>query len=82
MRRESGFWEETIYTALRALGGEVYTTDIYEWINNNITLTERELSESPHQGRPYFVNAVRGIASDMCNKGSLVRVHNGKYSLP
>lgn len=55
---------------------------IYEWVWNNVTLTERERSPSPHQGRPYYVNTVRGIASDMVNQGLLIRVTDGCYRLP
>ena len=82
MRRRRGFWSETIYTALRSLGGEAYSTDIYEWVRNNVSLTEREQSISPHQGRPYYVNTIRGIESDMTNRGLLIRVFDGYYRLP
>ena len=58
------------------------TPDIYEWIQNNVPLTERELSPSPHRGRPYYVNTVRGIASDMTDQGLLIRVSRGCYRFP
>jgi len=83
MRRQNGFWPDTIYKALRSFGGQAcLTPDVYEWVQNNVTLTERELSASPHQGRPYYVNTVRGIASDMADKGLLIRVNAGCYRLP
>jgi len=81
--RYKGFWPETISQALVALGGEAdMAPDVYNWIQSHVQLTPRELSESPHQGRPYFVNTVRGIASDMCNKGLLIRIRPGRYRLP
>ena len=64
-----------------ALGGEADMTGVYDWIESNVQLTPQELAESPHQGRPYFVNTVRGVASDMCNDGLLIRVHPGRYHL-
>lgn len=80
--RQRGFWRETIHTALQSLGGQAYLTDVYEWVRNNVALSEKEKSPSPHQGRPYYVNTVRGIASDMTNQGLLIRVANGYYRLP
>ncbi len=82
MRRRRGFWPDTIYSALRSLGGEAYSTDIYKWVENNISLTEGERSISPHQGRPNYVHTVRGVESDMTNKGLLIRVYDGYYRLP
>ena len=83
MRRPHYFWRDTICTALRSFGGQAYLTpDIYDWVQNNVTLTERELSPSPHKGRPYYVNTVRGIASDMTDQGLLERVTRGCYRLP
>ena len=81
--RTYGFWRDVIYTALRSFGGQAYLTpDIYEWVRNNVTLTERERSPSPHKGRPYYFNTVRGIASDMTNQGLLIRVCRGCYCIP
>ena len=66
-----------------ALGGEAdMSPDVYDWIQSHAQLTPHELSESPHQGRPYFFNTARGIASDMCNDGFLIRVRPGRYRLP
>ncbi len=95
--REKGWWRETITKAVIALegkdGGEDCgddSSDIYEWIRLHAEpeLTEHELSESPHQGRPYFHNTVRGIANDMCDDGLLSRVRaaragvNSRFRLP
>lgn len=79
--RHRGFWRDTIRTALESFGGQAYLTDIYDWICNNIELTDREMSPSPHQDRPYYVNTVRGIASDMSNQGLLIRISDGYYRL-
>lgn len=80
--RQRGFWRDTIHTALQSLGGQAYLTDVYEWVRNNVALSEREKSPSPHQRRPYYVNTVRGIASDMTNQGLLIRIAEGYYRLP
>ena len=80
--RNKGFWRETITQAIMDLGGEADTTKVYDWIQYHVPLTPKELSESPHQGRPYFVNTVRGIASDMCALGLLIRMLPGRYRLP
>ena len=82
MRRPRRFWQEVIHAALRSLGREAYSTDVYEWVSRNVNLTEREQSISPHQGRPHYVNTVRGIESDMTNRGLLIRVSRGRYRLP
>lgn len=79
--RERGFWRGTIRAALESFGGQAHLADIYDWIRNNLELTERERSPSPHQGRPYYVNTVRGIASDMSNQGLLIRISDGYYRL-
>lgn len=81
-RRPSRFWRHTIRDALLALGGEASLTKVYEWIEAHINLTARELSTSPHQGRPHYVHTVRGIASDMVDSGALERVERGCYRLP
>ena len=80
--RYKGFWRETIPEAILALGGDAHTTDIYNWIQSHIQLTPHELSESPHQGRPYFHNTVRGIADDMSKAGLLIKLNPGHYQLP
>ena len=95
--RHKGFWRETITQAVMALEGQdsgedcgVDSSDIYQWIRLHAEpeLTEHELSESPHQGRPYFHNTVRGIANDMCDEGRLFKVRparagaNSRFRLP
>jgi len=80
--RYKGFWRDTISQAILALGGEADTSDVYNWIQSHTQLTPHELSESPHQGRPYFHNTVRGIANDMRNDGLLIRINPGRYRLP
>ncbi len=83
MRRPRGFWRDAIYEALRSFGGEAYLSpDIYDWVENNVTLTDRELSPSPYGDRPRYVHTVRGIASDMANQDLLIRVADGCYRLP
>jgi hypothetical protein len=82
MNRPSGFWRETIISALRSYGGQAHLSpEINEWVRQNIDLTEKELSESPHQGRPYYYNTVRGIANDMADQGLLVRISAGYFRL-
>ena len=80
--RPRGFWRQVISDGLRALGGQAWSIDLYEWIAANVALTDHELAESPHQGRPYYVNTVRGIESDMTDRGDLARVQRGMYRLP
>ncbi len=80
--RPKGFWPENILKAIQSFGGKAWLVDVYDWIEDNVSLTNRELDTSPHQGRPYYVNTVRGIASDMVNRGALVRVQPGLYKLP
>ena len=82
IRRPSGFWRSIIREALFALESEALLSDIYDWIENHVELSERELRPSPHGSRPYFVNTVRGIASDMTDQGKLIRVEDGRYRLP
>jgi hypothetical protein len=82
MSRPHGFWRETIISALKSYGGQAHLSpDINEWVRNNITLTERELSPSPHQNRPYYYNTIRGIASDMADQGLLIRMSAGYYRI-
>ena len=82
-RRPSGFWRHTIVEALHALGGEAWMNpDIYDWVKKHVELTVHELSPSPHQDRPYYVNTVRGIAADMVDEGHLIRIHDGLFRLP
>ena len=82
-RRPHGFWRDKIRAALEAQGGRGWLTpEIYGWIERNVELTDEESAESPHQGRPYWVNTVRGIASDMVESGQLVRIQDGLYRLP
>jgi hypothetical protein len=79
--RKSGFWRPAILASIKFFGGRAHMPDVYSWIQKNRELSEREKSTSPHQGRPYYLNTVRGIASDMCNKGLLVRISDGYYRL-
>lgn len=80
--RPRGFWRHTICVALESFGGQAYSTDVYDWILNNIELTDREISPSPHQNRPYYVNTVRGIINDMSGQGALIHIRDGYYRLP
>ena len=83
MRRSKGFWRDTIRKALVGLGGEAdMSPDIYGEIEKRQYLTPRELSDSPHGGRPRFVHTVRGVASDMVNDRELIRVARGRFRLP
>ncbi len=83
MRRSKGFWRDTIRQALVGLGGEAdMSPDIYGEIEKRRHLTPRELSDSPHGGRPRFVHTVRGVASDMVKDGELIRVARGRFRLP
>ena len=83
VRRSKGFWRDAIRQALVYLGGEAdMSPDIYEEVEKSQHLTPRELSESPHGGRPRFVHTVRGVASDMVNDDELIRVVRGRFRLP
>ncbi len=81
-RRPRGFWPATIRRAMSALGGECPLTDAYDWIAAHVDLSERELSESPHEGRLNFVHTVRGVADDMVKRGELIRPERGRFRLP
>ena len=80
--RPPGFWPQVIVTALRDLGGEADTVDVYDWTEKNIALTDRELEQSPHQERPRYCHTIRGIASKLGRDGSLIHVTRGRYRLP
>jgi len=82
MRRPVGFWRTVIREGLRASGGTSDLVDLYAWIAGNVDLLPREAAESPHQGRPYYENTIRGIANDMADAGLLVRVARGRFRLP
>ena len=55
---------------------------IYDWIEAHIDLTGRELTENPHQRRPYYVHTVLGVADDMVKRGELIRVRPGLFRAP
>ena len=78
--RYKGFWRKTIPTAILALGGDAYNSDIYEWIESHIQLTHYELSESYRRHR--YRHTVRGILDDMSKEGYLVKIERGHYKLP
>ncbi len=80
MRRPRGFWPEMIRTAYLAQGGSAWNPEVYGWIEANVELTDHELSpQASANGRPYFVNTVRGIISDMAARGVLTYVEDGLY---
>ena len=56
--------------------------DIYDWVAIHIELTEREASSSPYEDRAYYTHTVRGVASDMVQKGQLIRIQDGLFRIP
>ncbi len=82
-RRPRGFRPQTIREALYALEGEAWLNpDVYDWIRTHVDLTEQELALSRHQKRLNYVHTVRCVASDMVNRGELIRLKAGFYRLP
>jgi hypothetical protein len=82
MRRTRGFWPQTIVTAYRAYGNQARHEQIYGWISSHVALTTHELSPQPSaNGRPHYVNTVRGIINDMVRAGRLVYIADGHYKL-
>ena len=82
-RRPPGYWPDVISEAICDLGGEAQMSpEIYDWIEQNIALLDRDLKESSHQGRPSFHHTVRAIANRMVKRGVLERVGRGIFRLP
>ena len=80
--RPVGFWSQVIVAALRNLGGEADTGDVFVWTEKNIPLTERELEQHPSDGNPRYRRLIHGAASKLWRDGSLIHVTHGRYRLP
>ena len=74
--------KQIVENAYRDLGRPrrvVSNREVYDWLENNHTLTDRELEESPHQGRPRYVHSVRTYISALQREGKLERTGRGEY---
>jgi hypothetical protein len=81
-RRPADFWPPLIIEAVRYFGGGASPGQVYDWVQENVALTDDELAASPHNERPYFVNTVRGIMNDMGEDGRLRHPGWGWFTLP
>ena len=80
--RPPGFWSQVIVAALRNLGREADTGDVYVWTEKNIPLTERELEPEPSNRTPRYRYLILGAARKLRRDGSLIHVTHGRYRLP
>jgi hypothetical protein len=74
-------WEFAILTCINDLGKEVMLQQIYGRIGSYVPLTEDYLRATVHGGRPAYQHEVRSYISNLCEKGDLLRVDIGCYSL-
>ncbi len=81
MRRRGSFWEQEILAALTALGGAGSLQDIYQWLEGNGSLADKDLSDWGGVG-PMYQHTVRGYLTNMCRSGQVVRVGRGQYRIP
>jgi hypothetical protein len=76
-----GNWEIAILKCINGLGNEAMLPQIYRKLGDYILLTNKHKEGSPLSGRPMYQHGVRSVISKLCQKGDLIRVNRGCYSL-
>ena len=76
------FWKTCLVEALEKLGGEADWEDIYPTVESLDYLGEKDIEESKYGGRPNYQHSLRACASEMVDKGELIRVRPGRFRLP
>lgn len=80
-RKSYNFWEEEITAALRALGGTGSLQHIYKWVEDNGSLTHKDMGDWGGVG-PMYQHTIRGtLTGAMTRKGLVARVARGVYRL-
>jgi restriction endonuclease Mrr len=76
-------WEEAILKIIHSGGGEADTQHIYSDLEAGafLRLTEQDLRETVHGGRPAYQHQVRSHLSNLVQAGHLKKVGRGTYSL-
>ena len=82
--RPPGFWPPLIEEALRSSGGGAPPRQVCVWLEQHVTLTDRERSASTHGQRPRLQVTVQGIMNEMAHpsRGRLLHPWRGWYVLP
>jgi len=75
------WWEFAILEILYHLGGKGCLQEIYGVLEERYPLDEHALRATVYGGRPAYQHQVRSHISNLCQKGQLVRVERGCYSL-
>ena len=75
------FWKTCVLEALRHFDGEADLMDIYKWLESMDWLGERDLEESPYQGRSNYQHSIRSVVAQMVKRGELAWVSRGRYRL-
>ena len=79
-RHSNGFWQQNITEALVALGGTASLQDIYEWVEANAELFNRDLEDWGGVG-PMYHHIVRRYMTKMCGSGEVTLSNRGYYRL-
>ena len=74
-------WEYAILETVNAHGGDAYLADIYSTLEEKFPLTESDLKRTIYSGRPAYQHQVRSHISNLCQKGFLLKLRRGCYSL-
>jgi DNA-binding transcriptional regulator PaaX len=74
-------WEFAILEVISGLGGNGCLQEIYIKREEFYPLSEHALRETVYGGRPAYQHQVRSHISNLCEKGDLVRLERGCYSL-
>ncbi len=74
-------WERLVVSAIESLGGEAHLQDIYSWLVECAQLTDKHLRSTQHGGRPAYQHQVRSHLSNLCQRGTVMRVRTAVYAL-
>lgn len=76
-------WEHVLIKIVLDRGGTATTQEIYEALESGrfLVLDAAHLRETIYGGRPAYQHAVRSYLSNLVQKGELVRVGRGIYSV-
>ena len=61
------------------MGGEASLRYVTDWIGDRVDLTERELSDSGHHGRPRYANTLRATVRAMVANGQRIAFHSDRH---
>lgn len=74
-------WEIAILECMSSIGEVASLPQLYKNISNFKPLTEKDLKETEHGGRPAYQHQMRSHMSNLYQAGDIKRVSRGCYSL-